>query len=554
LVQLDIGRLKQMVVQERELMVFVTVLVLINTLIAGWSLCNHSVPVYDMAWHLFSGLKCCDLLSHPHLRSYTWWQSLFSVGSLYPPFVYLIYGILKLLLGTKSWVDILVHSLFASVLFASICGLGSLIFKKASIGLLAAVIVLIYPQVFLFAHYDMLDMPGLAMVSLALFSFMWWRQKPSYYSAAALGIACSLGALTKNNSIAFIIGPLIASLGSSLLRKEWHRIKSLAIAALVSMIVILPWLIFGLQPMIKAVTNIEQQSYSAGCTHMFTFGDNLLYYISNLQSLFSPFLLSLFILAFFTASKSIHKHMFYLLLSATSGILLLSLFHWNPLSRYMLPAVIPVALYTASAGVGCLQKPRLHPLMYLLAALAGFAFIETNFAPYPLSELALPEKVKTFLGIPPARQGQYYALGGCSSYPMIPVDWGHDWVLQTIKPRINAINQTLAIMSNTEEVSAATYIYLAKRDHLALCVFTPRNWTMLGDDISFRPDVARSVTWYLLETKRSASQASHLSSKESENSYRLWCRFVRSSGYFHLIGTKSLPDDNRLELYQNISY
>ena len=90
----------------------------------------------------------------------------------------------------------------------------------------------------------------------------------------------------------------------------------------------------------------------------------------------------------------------------------------------------------------------------------------------------------------------------------MPNDWGHSWVLNTIKPRINAKNQTLAVMSDTAETSSATYTYLAKRNNIDLCVFTPRSWTMQGEDMPpFCPDFAKLVTWYLLETKSPTNPA-----------------------------------------------
>ena len=153
---------------------FCAALLLINALIIVWCCLDYTLPVYDMAMHLLSGLHCRDLLLHPHLRSNNWWQGLLAVNPLYPPFVYLVYGLLKLIFGPQRWVDILVHCLFCTVLFSSVYGIGRLIFKNAASALLAAVIIFTYPSVFLFAHCDMLDMPGLAMVALSLFCFTWW--------------------------------------------------------------------------------------------------------------------------------------------------------------------------------------------------------------------------------------------------------------------------------------------------------------------------------------------------------------------------------------------
>lgn len=340
----------------RELISFCITLAFVNALVIIWSAYDHSVPIYDSAWHLVQSLKCRDLLAHPHLRSTIWWQALLAVNPLYPPFVYLVYGSLHLVLGPHRWVDLLARLLFSNVLCSSMYGLGRLIFKSTAIAVFAAVGVFIYPLVFLFVHYDMLDLPGLAMVSLALFCFTWWQQQLSYRSSVVLGVVCALAVLTKNNSVAFIIMPLLVSFLLSLLKKDWQRIKSLILAGFVGLTVILPWLIFGLSTMLKAINEIQQTSNKAGCTHLFEFKDNAFYYTYNLSYLFSPFLLLLATLSFCVAPKAIHQRMFYLLLSAASGILVISYFHWVPLPKYALPAVIPIVLYTGWASVNYWQQ------------------------------------------------------------------------------------------------------------------------------------------------------------------------------------------------------
>jgi hypothetical protein len=326
------------------------------------------------------------------------------------------------------------------------------------------------------------------------------------------------------------------------------------LAGLVGLVVMLPWLTYGLRPMLKAINDLEPQTLKIDCAYLLSFGNNIFYYISNMSSQFSVFLIALFIISFCLSAKTIHRQMFYLALSALGGILVISFFRWLPLPRYVLPVAVAMAIYTGRATVNFWQKPTLRPIICILAATACFTFIETNFAPYPLPQLSLPQPIKDFFGIPYPRRGQYYALAGTAYYPMSRNDWGHDWVLQTVKSRMKAPNEILAIMTDTEEVGGATYVYLCKRDNLTLSIYNPRRWTMSGDEVSFNPDFAKQITWYLLETKRSTGQASHFSNKESENNYDCWCSFVRKSGKFCLVGVKPLPDNNALELYKNVAF
>ncbi len=533
--------------QSKELIYFGLVLAFVNTILVIWSCYDHALPVYDIACHLLSGFTCCDLLAHAHLRSAEWWHSLFVINPIYPPFVYFIYGIFKLSFGPQRWVEIAVRLLFANILFVSMYGLGKLIFGRSSIGLLSLVIILLFPQVFALMHYDMLDMPGLAMVSLALFCLTWWQKRSSVYASICLGVACALTALTKNNCVAFLLLPLLVTLVQGLLKKDWQLIKSLISAGFVALLVMLPWIIFASHSMFSTVAAIQQQKYQAG------FMDNILYYLSSLPCMPSKFLLIIFILAFCFSARATHYRMQYLLYSGLGGIVILSIFRWIPQSRYALPAAIPMSVYCAQASFDYWFKPKVRPFIIGVAILLGLAFLENSFTPYPLARLALSNKISTFFGIEPDRQDYHFGPGGISMYPSPAADWGYEWVFANIKQNLKsgAVKQSLAIMPNSEEVSGTVYSYLARQNSLNFNAFTPRCWTMLGDDLRFNRDMAALVNWYLL---KSGDPGYHFSGKTSEEAYWRWCSFVRRSGRFELIGSKLLPDGSQLELYKNLYY
>ena len=523
------------------------VLILVNTILIVWSCYDHSLPVYDIACHLMSGFACCDLLAHMHIRSVEWWHSLFAINPLYPPFVYFVYGVFKLILGPQRWVEVLVRLIFSNVLFLSLYGLGRLIFERASVGLLSVLMILIFPQVFALMHYDMLDMPGLAMVSLALFCLTWWQKRPTIYSSICLGISCALTALTKNNCVAFLLVPLAVILGEILFKRNWQQIKSFILAGLVGLIVMLPWLITASHSMFSSVASIQKQKYQAG------FMENISYYLSNLPCWPSQFLLIIFILALCLSSKAVHRRMQYLLCSGLGGIFILSIFRWIPQSRYELPVSIPMALYCAQAGLDWWSRLKIRPFLIAAAILTSLGFIEEGFTPYPMPRLSLPSRISEFFGIEPSRQDYHFGPGGISNYPSPPADWGYQWVLDTIQPSLKkaAIRQSLAIMPNSEEVSGTIYSYLVRQKNLVLNAFTPRCWTMLGDELGYSANGAMLINWYLLKT---GDPGSHFADKASKDAYEHWCSFVRTSGRFKLVGSKLLPDNSELELYRNLFY
>jgi hypothetical protein len=530
---------------------FFSSLALLNILMVIWSNYDHALPVYDMDCHLLSASKVSDLLAHAHPGHRYWWQSMLAVSPLYPPFVYLVYGFFKLVLGPGRWVELLVQHFFSSILFANLYGLSKLLFRLPSIALLSALLIFTFPTVFVLTHYDMLDIPGLSMVALALFCFTRWHQKPSLLSSILLGTACAFTALTKNNSVAFLIAPFAISLLQSCYQRDSRKIKAFVIVTITGLAIMLPWLLVACRTMLKTVAIYQNTDYHAG------FMQHITYYLSNLPTITSYFLFTIFILALGAASKSIHRQMLFVLASGIGGIFILSLFHWTEQIRYALPATIPIALYCAWAIVNYFNKPKTHLFCLASIILVCFAFIENNFTPYPLRRFDLPQSAAIFLGIEPARADAHHAPGGTSNYPTPPSDWGYQWVFKTIKTNLtnsdikpNAPVQQFAIMPDSEEVSSTSYAYLARRNNLPIHPFTPRNYTLTGDEFTFKPDTAKTIDWYLLKTGSAISPASHFCNKESALAYKRWCDFVRDSQLFKLIGTKSLPDGTKLLLYK----
>jgi hypothetical protein len=543
------GQLNQNI--KSEISLLLAGLVLVNVLLAIWSHYDCALPVYDMACHLLSGAACADLLAHAHPTHRYWWNSLFAVNPLYPPFVYIIYGIFKLAFGQARWVELVVQHFFSSILFISLYGLGRTIFKSTVIAIISSLIIFAFPIVFLLTHYDMLDIPGLSMVALSLLAFIYWQKSSTPLSSILLGTACALTALTKNNSIAFLIAPFAVLILESIQKKDSTKIKYFLMVGAASILVILPWVICACRTMLKTVSMYQNIDYHVGFIH------HISYYLGNLPILTSYFLFLVFVAALCSANKSTHKNMRYLSAAGFGGIFILSLFHWTEQIRYALPATIPIALYCGWALHHYWLKPKTKFISIIILALTAFAFIENSYTPYPLPRLSLPQTLASFFGIEAARAETHHAPGGTSSYPTPPHDWGHDWVFNQIQAELvkyplqaNSPIQQFAIMPDSEEVSATSYAYLVRRNNLPLHAFTPRNYTLLGDEFTFVPKIAKLIDWYLLKTGSVISPASHFCNKKSETAYIQWCEYVRNSNLFQLVGRKKLPNNEELELYK----
>jgi len=533
---------------QKEIFLFFTGLAIVNCLLAIWAYYDHSLPVYDTACHILSGFSVCDLLKHAHPGSFDWWKSLMTVNPLYPPFVYLVYGVLKLLLGPQHWVDLLVHQIFACILYSSMYGLGRLIFKDHIIALLSGLIIFVYSTVFTLAHYDLLDLPGLAMVAFTLFCVACWQEKPSLRTSILLGSAFALASLTKNNCIAFLIPPLLYVFGFCLYSRAWNKLNVLILAGFTSLVILLPWLILACPLMIKTISESEYRNveYSS------TFFDRLSCYLFHIPEIHSYFLSIIFVFALFICTKIFHRRMLFLWCSAVGGIFISAFFNWPPLVRYVLPVTILSALYCALAFKLCWSSPIMRPLSILSIIVVSFAFIENNFTPYPLPRIKLPEPVESFLGISCAREGKSIAAGGISVYPSPANDLGTTWVLNTIKQNQENTQPNLTILPDTEEVSLSTYLYLIKQNGLNINATTLQYYVPAGAKVS--PDIALKTNWCLLSIQNIPSSLPRSLKEENSKTYDLCCNFIQSSKHFKLVGSLTLPSGSKLELYKNLSH
>lgn len=509
-----------------------------------WSQFDHYLPVWDQACHLINGLTCCDLLKHPAVFDLDWYRSLFTVSQLYPPLSYLVSGSLKAILGTQRWVDIVVHCLFLVCLFASTYGLSYLLFESSVVAAIASTLICIYPATFWMNHADLLDGPVVATIALSLFCFVRWQKYPSYRSASLFGFASGLAILTKHTALAFLAMPVVISLFHLTTPPHSKKFKELAMAGAITVLMVLPWLIFAGPTMYQTLTTIQSQNFRSDPF------ESACYYLELLPIECTPLLTGAFVVCLLLSNLSVHKKMFYVSSSAIGAFLLIISFRWVPSCRYLFPALIVVALYTAIGLVsqylrgGALRRGLIACLVLLVA----FQFVLSNFSPYPIPTKNLIERCEKAVGM-----GKSWSSCLRPGTPtVVPTRdlhaRGDQWVMSVLKTNSTSERQNLMVMPNNEEVSASTYTYLAKKDNLNLDVFASRTWTMLGDSVNFDQNTAPYVKWYLLKT---GDQGCSFCDEHSAAQYSAWCNYVATSGDFLLYGSKSLQDGSRLNLYHH---
>ena len=86
----------------------------------------------------------------------------------------------------------------------------------------------------------------------------------------------------------------------------------------------------------------------------------------------------------------------------------------------------------------------------------------------------------------------------------------------------------------------------ALRRKLTLEVSTFRRFTLHGDVFEYKADQILYYNWYLLKT---GEQGFALADQKSIDAYKELEHTIRSSRNYRLVGSRSLPDKSRYDLY-----
>jgi len=527
-------------------------LFLIEISVIVWNYFDHSLPYWDTASHRLNSLSAYHLLTHAHFRSIDWYRHLLGISSLYPPLVYIINGLLKLIVGWSTDTEVFVNLVFVALLFSSVYYAAYVTSKNKLAAPIAATLVFMYPRLYWSAHHVLLDFPAVAMTGVSLATFLWWAQKPATAKSVLLGIILGLTVLTKNNTPIFLVGPFFVDGIISVYKRDLYRIKQLAITTLFSVLILLPWLILSLATVGQSIASIQLHQLGPHTTLSFleTFS---LAWSCDLPYILSPILFYCFIASLFT-QRNLTRNKIYLIAFGLGGILIASNFRWWHSFRYIVPAAIPMAIVSADmfARAWSTRLVALRIAAVALGFVAVFQFIYAAFTPYPLR---LPDWIsKTIashswgLDLPDELGPNNLNADGPSFRPLPYADWGTSWVLSTIKEKTIGKAPSMIIMPNSESVNVSTYVYLAHVKMISIAFVNCREFTTSGDTLQFDRKRAQAIDWYVLKT---GDQGLVFSDKASAAQYDQWCQYVRLSKIFQLVGTKLLPDGSTLQLYKN---
>ncbi|MFA5156887.1 MAG: glycosyltransferase family 39 protein [Candidatus Omnitrophota bacterium] len=338
-----------------------------------WLHLNRYPFVDDEAVHLISATRYMETLSRPGADMFS---ALAGVDKLYPPFFPFIASLFGLAFGGGAVSIILSNLLFLFGIFVCLYFIG-LKMGDARLGLLAALILSLYPMIFQLGRMCMLEtaltFTVVAAVTAMIYSDGFKRTKPS----ALFGLIFGLGVLTKQSYVVLIIGPLLLIAGVSLFKGSWQDRRRVAGNLLLSFVigaaVASLWYVPNFKTMlplaIAAATDSALVPYNIPVFSFWSFS----FYLRSLvneQILFFFFVLLLMATPVFFKRKK--DEFFFLFLVWIIVTYLIRTFIGNKFLYYTVSCLPAVALVTA-CGIMNMKKDSLRKIIIWLIFIVGFA-------------------------------------------------------------------------------------------------------------------------------------------------------------------------------------
>ena len=316
----------------------VTILVCVALAVAAanllWSAIDTRPPHWDMARHLWTSLEYKGYADRQQ------WLGFLTNYYYYPPLLYWLTQPLYAVLGTDVQVAILTNCVFLIVLVLSMYGIGVELRDRRA-GRMAAIFALSLPIIVSqFKEYQ-LDAPLTAMVALALLLLIRTREFSMGRASLAFGIAAGLGLLTKWTFVIVMAAPVGFAV---LIALREHRFRPILGALAVTLLIAGPWYASNFHLLrIDLLAMGTDQGMREGDPAVWSVASFTWYLARLVQDhlYLGPTLL--FVAGLLRWDR---RNLYPLLLAAGTmvGFTLL----WNKDARYILPAIVGVAIIATS--------------------------------------------------------------------------------------------------------------------------------------------------------------------------------------------------------------
>lgn len=182
-----------------------------------WISKNTLPPSWDDSWHLMSSLNYYRILTNP---SFDMFEKLIHVDWYYPPFFKFSTAFFYMVFGTSITTAVMTNVFYFGILLFSTYGIGKILFNRET-GLLAAVIVSMYPDIFYYQRAYLLDLSLTAMITLSIYLLLLTENFKNLRYSLIFGAVLGMTFLVKWTAVFFIAGPFVYILYSSFFKIEY---------------------------------------------------------------------------------------------------------------------------------------------------------------------------------------------------------------------------------------------------------------------------------------------------------------------------------------------
>jgi len=317
-------------------------------------------PKWDEAVHLRDSLVFHNIISNPSELSFQVIKEilnksdqypLFRPSGYYPPLVPLLTSLLYFVFGVSAKAAIMFNIFFLFIMVFSVYKIGILIFDKNT-GLLASILILLYPIVLQQSVIYYLDLPLAAMTALTLFILLKTNYFKSTRHSIFAGFLFGFGMLTKWTFLFFLAGPLCYLAFKTFYKTEEAKLisyssKSFKNVILFAIFSIATFGIYYFPILTELISETFKYSHGAlaqGPNSLFSFASICFYPFSLWNEMITPLGFILFIIGVVLLVFSKNQHKILLLIWIIIPYLIFTFVIQTKQPRFMLPWLVPISL------------------------------------------------------------------------------------------------------------------------------------------------------------------------------------------------------------------
>ena len=215
-----------------------------------WLGLDQSVPSWDDGYHLSNALTYRDFLNEGvRWFSADWWSEFLRQTTKNPPLSYVLGAWAMMLFGASSDAAAWIFMPMNAVILVSVFLLGRRLWRP-SVGLWAAVFVILMPGLRDLRLVFLIDQPLVALVTASFTSLTFWHlaktARQGWAACVAFGICLGLAMLAKPTSIIYLATPLLVTMKFGLSGQNWRKLGQAMLALVLCAAIAAPWYLTNL--------------------------------------------------------------------------------------------------------------------------------------------------------------------------------------------------------------------------------------------------------------------------------------------------------------------